>query len=450
MESTKTPRVVVIGAGFAGLAAARALGAADCSVSVIDRRNHHLFQPLLYQVAMAGLSPAEIAQPIRGILAPQKNTEVILGEVQAIDLQAHQVKGTFGALSFDALVVATGAQHSYFGNEAWENFAPGLKTIEQATEIRRRVLCAFEAAERATDPAEIAAWLTFAVVGAGPTGVELAGAIGEMSRHTLARDFRHIDPKATRVLLIEAGPRILPTFSPKLSARAAADLAELGVEVLTQHKVTRIDQNGVTLDLKFIPARTTLWAAGVQASPVAKQLTGAAGLDRQGRAIVEPTLNLASHPEVFVIGDVAHAPDGKGGALPGLAPIAKQQGTYVGKLLAKRLRATGKFSALPNEAPYVYFDKGTMATIGRGKAIAQIGSLELSGLIAWLMWLFIHILYLVGFKNRLLVLIQWIYGYLRFARGARLIVDREWRSFARPKDEAVELTQAAKTPSGVG
>lgn len=448
VDSGKLPHVVIVGAGFAGLAAARALASAPCAVTIVDRRNHHLFQPLLYQVAMAGLSPAEIAQPVRALLSKQANARVILGEVTQIDTAARRIGGEFGQLQYDALVLATGAQHSYFGNDAWEVNAPGLKTIEQATEIRRRVLCAFEEAERATDPDVIKACLTFAVVGAGPTGVELAGSIGEMSRHTLASDFRHIDPTLAHVLLLEAGPRILTSFSEKISERAARDLKDLGVEVATGSRVTQIDATGITLPDRFIPARTVLWAAGVQASPLGKLL--GVPLDRQGRVIVQSDLTPEGHPDVFVLGDTAHVLDDQGRPLPGLAPIAKQQGQHVGKQLKARFNATQGGAPAPALRPFKYFDKGSMATIGRGRAVAQIGKLEFGGFIAWTIWLFIHILYLVGFKNRLFVLMQWVYGYMRFTRGARLIVGPGWRSFnpAPATPAAIQGVLPAPSPAG--
>jgi NADH:ubiquinone reductase (H+-translocating) len=454
MDSGKLPHVVIVGAGFAGLAAARALASAPCTVTLVDRRNHHLFQPLLYQVAMAGLSPAEIAQPVRALLSSQKNARVILGDVTAVDVAARQVSGDFGTLQYDTLVLATGAQHSYFGHNEWETYAPGLKTLEQATEIRRRVLCAFEEAERSSEPDTIKACLTFAVVGAGPTGVELAGSIGEMSRHTLARDFRKIDPRATRVLLVEAGPRILSSFSEKLAERAARDLRELGVEILVKNAVTHIDERGIVLPSGLVPARTVLWAAGVQASGLGRML--GVPVDKQGRVIVQPDLTPAGHPELFVIGDTAHLDDSQGRPLPGLAPIAKQQGHHVGQMLAARVKARARGEQDPPTKPFAYFDKGSMATIGRGRAIAQIGRIELGGFIAWLMWLFIHILYLVGFKNRLFVLFQWAHSYLRFSRGARLIVGPGWRSFnpapapsQRPSAATLGEASSAVTSSAV-
>ena len=414
-------RVVIIGAGFAGLNAARRLGRSrELEITVVDRRNHHLFQPLLYQVAMAGLSPAEIAAPIRGLLRGLPSVAVIQGDVREIDVAARRAICDFGALDYDYAIVATGAQHAYFGNERWERYAPGLKTLEQATEIRRRVLTAFELAERESDPELRKRWLTFVIVGGGPTGVELAGAIGEMSRFTLARDFRRIDPKLTRVILIEAGPAILPSFAPALASRAARSLEALGVQVWVDSKVTEIDETGVQVGTERIQTGTVLWAAGVRASGLGASLC--AERDAQGRVKVGPDLTVAGHPELFVLGDLAHAVGADGRALPGVAPVALQQGRYAARAILADLRGR------PRE-PFAYVDKGQMATIGRSRAVVQTGRLRLGGPIAWLAWLLIHIYYLSGFKNRLLVLIQWAYSYFTFARGARLIVDKHWRSY---------------------
>jgi NADH dehydrogenase len=414
-------RVVIVGGGFAGLNAAKLLGRSRAvAVTLIDRRNHHLFQPLLYQVAMAGLSPAEIAVPIRSLLSGFRTVDVIQGEARNVDLTRHVVVGEFGDIAFDYLILATGAQHAYFGHEAWERFAPGLKTLEQATEIRRRVLTAFERAERETDPERRKRDLTFAIVGGGPTGVELAGAIGEMSRFTLAKDFHNIDPKLTRVILIEAGPRILPSFDAVLASRATRDLETLGVQVWTQSRVTAIDAEGVQCGEERIATRTVLWAAGVRAS----DLGALAGVERdaQGRVVVAEDLSVKGHPEVFVLGDLAHASDAQGRALPGIAPVAMQQGRYAARQILRELGGGAR-------APFVYNDKGQMATIGRRRAIAQLPQLRLTGWFAWLAWLTIHIYYLSGFKNRLFVLIQWAFSYLTFARGARLIVNKAWRSY---------------------
>jgi NADH dehydrogenase len=345
---------------------------------------------------------------------------VICGQAREIDVAGRRVVGDFGDAPYDYAIVATGAQHAYFGQERWERFAPGLKTLEQATEIRRRVLTAFELAERESDPARRKAWLTFVIVGGGPTGVELAGAIGEMSRFTLARDFRRIDPKLTRVILIEAGPRILPSFPPELASRAARDLESLGVQIWTDSKVTEIDASGVQVGAERILTGTVLWAAGVRASDLGASL--GAPRDPQGRVMVSPELTVPGHPELFVLGDLAHAPGRDGRPLPGVAPVALQQGRYAADAILADLRGEPRH-------PFAYRDKGQMATIGRSRAVVQTGRLEIGGLLAWLAWLVIHIYYLSGFKNRLFVLFQWAYSYLTFARGARLIVDKNWRSY---------------------
>ena len=414
-------RVVIVGGGFAGLNAARKLGGATgLDVTLVDRRNHHLFQPLLYQVAMAGLSPAEIAAPIRSLLSGFSNVQVIQGEVSRVDAAAQRVHGDFGELPYDFLVLASGAQHAYFGNERWERFAPGLKTLEQATEIRRRVLTAFELAEREHEPELRKQHLTFVIVGGGPTGVELAGAIGEMSRFTLARDFRAIDPALTRVILVEAGPRILPSFTEALASRATRDLESLGVQVWTHSLVTDVDESGVRLRDERIRTDTVLWAAGVRASDLGATL--GVPCDRQGRVEVGPDLTIPGHPEIFVLGDLAHTKGATGAPLPGIAPVAMQQGRYAARAIL------GVLAGRPHE-PFAYVDKGQLATIGRRRAIAQIGSVELAGLFAWLTWLLVHVYYLSTFKNRLFVLIQWAWSYLTFARGARLIVSKSWRSY---------------------
>ena len=413
-------RVLIVGGGFAGLKLAKGLGSAPgLEVTLFDRHNHHLFQPLLYQVAMAGLSPAEIAAPIRSILSEHGNLRVRNEVVDRVDLGGKCISTPSGEYEYDILVLACGARHSYFGHPEWEEHAPGLKTLAQATEIRRRVLCAFEEAEKEEDASIRRALLTFVVVGGGPTGVELAGSIGEMSRFTLARDFREIDPRLARVILVEAGERILPSFSEKLASRAVRDLESLGVEVWTRSQVTCIDESGVEIDRERIETRTALWAAGVEASSLNLGLGGE--LDRQGRVHVRPDLSLPDHPEVFVVGDQAHVIGSKGMPLPGIAPVAMQQGAY----LARKIRA-GANSANGNK-PFSYVDKGQMATIGRRRAILELGRLRLAGFLAWLTWLLVHVYYLVGFKNRLFVVLQWAWAYLTFARGARLILQREWR-----------------------
>jgi NADH dehydrogenase len=415
------PEVLIIGGGFAGLNAARALGGvADVSVTLVDRRNHHLFQPLLYQVATAGLSPAEIAAPIRALVARYPNVRVLQGAVERIDTDAKRVEGEFGTLSYDFLIVATGAQHAYFGHEAWEPHAPGLKTLAQATEIRRRVLEAFEGAERTTDATERKRLLTFVVVGGGPTGVEMAGAIAEMSRFTLARDFRRIDPKLTRVVLLEGGERILASFDPELASRATRDLERVGVQVWTSSLVTGVDDRGVDVGHERVDAATVVWAAGVQASPLGACL--GVPLDRMGRVIVQPDLSVPGAPEVFVVGDLAHCAGADDRPLPGLAPVALQQGRHVAKVVRAALSGGER-------APFRYKDKGQMATIGRSRAIVQSGKMRFGGLLAWLAWLVVHIYYLSGFRNRVLVLLRWAWSYVSYHRGARLITDRDWRAF---------------------
>jgi NADH dehydrogenase len=412
-------KVVIVGGGFAGLNAAKMLGGKrGVDVVLIDKRNHHLFQPLLYQVAMAGLSPADIAAPIRSILSRHSNIRVLLGEVRDVDLQRNRLVSQTGEISYDYLLLACGATHSYFNHEEWEDHAPGLKTIEQATEIRRRVLTAFEDAERASAPEERQALLTFVVVGGGPTGVELAGAIGEMSRFTLAKDFRSINARSARVILIEAGPRILPMFAEDQAARAQRDLQALGVSVRTRSPVTGIDSSGVDIGEERVPASVVLWAAGVQASPLGR-LTGAE-TDAQGRVIVEPDLTIPRYRNVFVAGDLARFTHKTGKPLPGTAPVAMQQGRYVGAMILRDLESR------PREK-FRFVDKGQMATIGRSRAIVEIGKLKLGGWLAWFIWLIVHIYYLTGFENRVLVVFRWAWSYLTFDRGARLIVGKEWK-----------------------
>lgn len=413
-------KVVILGGGFAGLNAARKLGGVrELEVTVIDRENHHLFQPLLYQVAMAALSPADIAAPIRSLLS-SANTRIIKASVQRIDVAGKQAITDAGAFAYDYLLVACGAQHAYFGHEEWEPHAPGLKTLSQATEIRRRVLEAFEAAERETDTEARRRHLTFVVVGGGPTGVELAGAIGEMSRYTLARDFRSIDPRQTRVMLVEAGPRILPAFDAKLAARAMRDLESLGVQVWTAAKVTEVNAQGVVIGNEHIAAATVLWGAGVRASDVGRTL--GAEVDQVGRVLVNPDLSIADHPEVFVAGDLARCNGADGKPLPGVALVAMQEGIYVAKTIKNELAGKAR-------TPFRYFDMGQLATIGRSRAVCEIFGVRLTGLIAWWVWLLVHIYRLSGFRNRLIVLIQWAWSYLTFTRGARLIVGKEWRAY---------------------
>jgi NADH dehydrogenase len=412
-EPSRLPRVVVVGAGFGGLAAATGLRKAPVAVTVIDKRNYHLFQPLLYQVATAALSPADIATPIRAILRGQTNAEVLLAKVANIDKERREVVLEDRRVPYDYLIVATGARHAYFGHDEWERFAPGLKKIDDATELRRRILLAFEQAEIATDEAERRRLLTFVVIGGGPTGVEMAGAIAELAKMALARDFRHIDPRQARILLIEAGPRILTAFPPKLSEKAERALSRLGVEVRTGTPVTACDEDGVQLGEERIPSRCIVWGAGVAASPAAKWLD--AERDRAGRVMVEPDLTLPGHPEIFVIGDTAHALDAEGKPLPGVAPVAKQQGKYVAKLIQTRL------ADRPSPGPFRYRNLGNMATIGRRAAVADFGWLRVNGRFAWLLWGLVHIYFLIGFRNRVAVLLDWLWAYLTFQRGARLI-----------------------------
>ena len=421
----KQRRVVIVGAGFGGLAAARALRNAPVAVTVVDRRNHHLFQPLLYQVATAALNPADIAAPIRNVLRRQRNAEVILGDVAAIDLPARTVRLAEGdPLPFDFLVLATGATHSYFGHDAWAPLAPGLKSIEDALEIRRRILTAFERAERERDPEQQRALLTFVLVGGGPTGVELAGAISEIARSTLTHDFRHIHPESARVFLLEAAPRVLPGYVESLSAAARRQLERLGVAVRTGSPVTAIDAEGVTLgDGVRIASRTVLWGAGVAASPLARTL--GAPLDRAGRVRVEADLSVPGHPEAFVVGDLAAVLRENGRPVPGLAPAALQEGRHAARNIRRALAGEPAL-------PFHYVDKGELATIGRAAAVADVRGIRFSGLVAWFTWLFVHIFFLIGFRNRVAVILQWAWSYLTFKRGARLITDtaEQWRFIA--------------------
>ena len=418
----RQPQVIIIGAGFGGLEAAKKLACKDVRLTVIDRTNYHLFQPLLYQVATAALSPADIAAPIRGILSKCKNVEVVLAEVESVDVETRKVKTKDQVFEYDYLILATGARHSYFGHDEWEKLAPGLKSLEDAVELRRRILLAFEFAERTTDEAARKAAMTFVVIGGGPTGVEMAGAIAEISRYTLAKDFRSIDPSEARVILIEGTPRLLAAYPPDLSERARKQLIELGVDVRTGARVTDITESGVKLDGEFIPCRVKIWAAGNNASFVGKTLI--ASVDRVGRVIVNDDLTIPGHPEVQVIGDLANFSHQTGEPLPGVSPVAMQQGRQAARNILRMIRG-GK------PQPFRYFDKGSMATIGRNKAVADLKFFHLSGLFAWLAWLFVHIIFLVGFRNRLLVLIQWAWAYLTFDKGARLIT-RNFQSEHRP------------------
>ena len=430
------PRVVIVGAGFGGLTAAQALGRTKARITVIDRKNYHTFQPLLYQVATAGLSPGEIAAPVRSILSSHKNVEVLMDEVTGFDLDRSKVQTPDGDIPYDYLIVAAGASHAYFGHEDWEPFAPGLKTIEDALEIRRRVLLAFELAERQVAAGATSAPLNFVVVGGGPTGVELAGTLAEISRHALAHEYHAIDPKMAHILLLEGGPRVLPAYAEDLSRSAQEQLQHLGVEVRTSSVVTQIEPGAIYVGKTRLSATVILWAAGVAASPLGKKLD--APVDRAGRVLVQKDLSLPGHPEVFVIGDLAALKDEDGKMLPGVAPVAIQQGDYVAKLIRREIElststpgapflasfarsgdvAGGHFEPRP---PFHYWDKGSLATIGRAAAVAQFGKIHISGFIAWLAWLFVHILFLIGFRNRLLVFIQWAWSYVTYERGARLI-----------------------------
>ncbi len=414
------PHIVIIGGGFGGLSAARALGRVPARVTLVDRRNHHVFQPMLYQVATAGLSPGDIASPIRWILRRQGNLTVLLGDVSGIDTAGRALTLADGArIEYDYLVVSAGASHTYFGHDDWERFAPGLKTLEDGLEIRRRVLLAFEHAERAGNEAEERRLLTFVVVGGGPTGVELAGALAEIARHSLAHDFRHIDTPSARIVLIEAGPSTLAAFPEALRAQALASLGRLGVEVRTETTVTAVDAEGVEAGDERIDAGTVLWAAGVAASPLGRAL--GVPLDRAGRVLVEPDLSIPDHPEVFVVGDLAAfatgtGADGRTTFLPGVAQVAMQQAAHAARNIARAMRGETTRS-------FHYHDYGNMATIGRAAAVADFGWLRLSGYPAWLAWLFVHIMQLTGFRNRLVVLMQWAWAYLTFQRSVRLITE---------------------------
>jgi NADH:ubiquinone reductase (H+-translocating) len=406
------PRAVIVGAGFGGLSAAKALGGSAFDVTVIDQHNYHLFQPLLYQVATAGLSPADIASPIRGILAHDKNVKVVLGRVSGVDSKQREVIAEGHRIPFDYLILATGAQHAYFGHGDWAAFAPGLKTIDDATYIRRRILLAFEKAETETDPAERARLLNFVIVGGGPTGVEMAGAIAELANRALAKDFRSIDPRAACIILVEAAPRLLTPFDPPLSEAAKASLEQLGVTVRLGTPVTALDAAGVSIGTERIEARTVVWAAGVTASPAGQWL--GAEMDRAGRVKVAPDLSVPARPDIFVIGDTAALDDANGNPFPGVAPVAKQQGQYVAAvLIARQMGET--------VAPFRYRDYGSLATIGRKRAVVQMGRFKLKGFIAWVLWCVAHIYYLIGFRNRFVVAISWLWNYITFQHATRLI-----------------------------
>lgn len=404
-------KLIIVGGGFGGLNCAKALKKSDFEILLIDKKNHHLFQPLLYQVATAALSPGSIAIPIREILRKQENTTVIMGEVIKIDKENRCVTlGNGEKVAYDSIVISTGAMHSYFGKDEWEAYAPGLKTVTDALDIREDILLSFEKAERLESLENIEKHLNFVIIGGGPTGVEMAGAIAEIAKTTLFKNFRRINPEEAKIFLIEAMPNILPTYPQKLSKKAQHDLEELGVTVITNKKVTEVNDKGVQVEDLFIESTNVIWAAGNQASKMLQTLN--VPLDRAGRVIVEPDLTIPGHPEIFVIGDAAHAKGKDGKPLPGIAPTAIQQGNYVAKTL---------LADSPNRKPFKYFDKGYMATIGKKRAVAVVGKLQFSGLIAWLAWSFIHILYLIGFRNRISVMIEWIYHFITGQRGVRLI-----------------------------
>jgi NADH dehydrogenase len=412
MDNKTSPRVVVVGAGFGGLIAARKLATYPVQTTLVDRRNYHTFQPLLYQVATAGLSPGEIAAPIRWILRGRRNVRILMGEVDDVDVSRRVVKVEDAEIPYDYLIVAAGSSHAYFGHDEWEPFAPGLKTIEDALEIRRRVLLAFELAERQAAEGGEQVQLNFVVVGGGPTGVELAGTLAEIARTALANEFHSIDPDRARILLLEGGPRILPSYPEDLSRSGEEQLRRLGVEVHTSAMVTGVEPAAVITTQTRLPAAVILWAAGVAASPLGKKL--GAPVDRAGRVLVNPDLSIPGHPEVFVIGDLASLKDKDGKPLPGLAPVAMQQGKATARNIARELQGKPRQN-------FNYFDKGSLATIGRAAAVAQFGEIHISGFLAWLSWLFIHIFFLIGFRNRIIVLIQWAWSYFTYERGARLI-----------------------------
>ncbi len=426
--NNKGTNVVIVGAGFGGLLCARHLARHPVHITLIDRRNHHTFQPLLYQVATAGISPGEIAAPIRWIMRGRRNVEVLLGEVHEFDLNRRVVKVAEDEVPYDYLVLAAGASHAYFGHDDWEPIAPGLKTIEDALEIRRRVLLAFELAERQAASGEGHVPLNFVVVGGGPTGVELAGTLAEISRQVLANEFHTIDPKHTRIILLEGGPRVLPTYPEDLSRSAEEQLTRLGVEVHTSAMVTNVEPAAVVVGAKKIPSVVTLWAAGVAASPLGKEL--GVPIDRVGRVMVNPDLSVPGHPDVFVIGDLATLRDKEGKLLPGVAPVAMQEGVATAANIARDLQGEAR-------KDFHYLDKGSLATIGRAAAVAQFGKIHISGFIAWLSWLFIHIFFLIGFRNRITVLIQWAWSYFTYERGARLITgDQNLPSWSELSEEA--------------
>ncbi len=442
LNTAVLPHVVVLGGGFGGLTAARALASAHVRVTLVDRTNRHTFQPLLYQVATAGLSPSDIAQPIRGILRSQRNVSVLMAEVDRIDLDVRRVTLADGStLGWDFLVVACGAETSYFGHDSWRAVAPGLKSLEDATFIRQRVLSAFELAEREATEKRREELLTFAVIGGGPTGVELAGALAELARHVLARDFRTIDPSKAKVYLLEAGPRILPSFPEDLAARAVAQLEQLGVEVRAGARVTDVGENRLRLEGETIACSVILWAAGVRANPLTRTL--GANLDRTGRVVVDRDLRIPGHSRAFVIGDAARLDDAEGKPLPGVSPVAMQEARAVAKSI-------GRIVAGKEPLPFRYVDKGELATVGRSRAIALIGRLHLSGFIAWVTWLFVHIFYLIGFKNRVVVMIVWAWSYITYRRGSRLIMMPQVRPASPSSPAADGLVGSGQPLAGSG
>ncbi len=418
-------KIAIVGAGFGGVSACKALAkSSQAEIHLIDRRNHHLFQPLLYQVAMAGLNPSDIAIPIRKLFSGQKNVKVFLAEVEDVDISNTRIQFDSQWHQYDYIVFACGAKHFYFGNNDWEALAPGLKNLEQATEIRRRILTAFEMAEKENDPEKQKEYLTFAVVGGGPTGVEIAGAITEMALNTLKKDYQNADLSQTKVVLIEAGPRVLAAFPEKLSERAESDLKKMGVQVLTNSRASALSESGLIVQDKKLSCRTIIWAAGVKPSSLSEHIDGEK--DKQGRVVVNKDLSSPENKNVFIIGDQAYSTNVKGEALPGIAPVAIQQGTFVGNLIKNELKGKPR-------TDFTYWDKGIMATIGRSKAVVSSGQLQFTGFLAWLMWVFIHIVYLMKFRNRFFVFLQWVWSYFSFGQGARLIVHKTWRFYSGTK-----------------
>ncbi|MCY4512765.1 MAG: NAD(P)/FAD-dependent oxidoreductase, partial [Bdellovibrionales bacterium] len=418
-------KIIIIGGGFAGFSAVKSLGnQKDLHVTLIDRKNHHLFQPLLYQVAMAGLNPSEISIPLRSYFSKYKNVNVLMAEVNQIDLENKKIHFDARWMSYDYLLIACGAKHFYFGNNEWEDYAPGLKTIEQATEIRRRILLAFELAEKESNEKKKQDYLTFVIVGGGPTGVEMAGSISEMARHTLYKDYKNANLKKTRVVLVEAGPRILNMFPEKLSDRAQRDLEKMGVEVILNQRAGDLNKNGLKIGQNFLHAQTIIWAAGIKPSKLTENINIKKSED--GRILVNNDLSIPNHPDIFVVGDQAAFSVSKNNFLPALAPVAIQQGRFVARLIKNEMKNKKRTS-------FKYFDKGITVAIGRSKAIVSAGPLQLSGFFAWLIWVFVHIFYLVRFKNKFFVLLQWVWAYFSFGKGARLIIHKTWKFYSGEK-----------------